>query len=141
MQRQTFRNSTNDKQTMVQPMPIPVQIVTKFGNKTPSQQTDKKYIQTKKINHQIADSAKSSQNTDFSLHNMVLQNLILVSEGKNMYMHDPNISCNFYFICRVFWHSELKSKICWNTNNPMFGYQQVSTFSYCLESGAESPLN
>lgn len=66
-----------------------------------------------------------------------LYNIILVQEGREILTSSMNDSQtgNIYLACRVFWATEeMKSKICWNSSNPVFEYQKVTPVSMTTQS-------
>lgn len=70
------------------------------------------------------DNATTSNNQPL----YILQNLLLISEGRDILAADrsPWKSCNLYCISRVFWSKEIgRTSICWNTNHPCFHFQEV----------------
>lgn len=86
----------------------------------------------KSSNNALTKSSKSSVDRN---DGQVLQNLLMISEGKDILAThiDPQQSCNLYCISRVFWSKEIgRTKICWNTNHPCFQFQEVRKLSSLL---------
>jgi len=68
---------------------------------------------------------------------LTLYNLLWIPEGKALFQHGYHSSQdvpmalvtrnNLYLVCRMFWCEEVsKSRVCWGTTNPPFGFKQVS---------------
>lgn len=68
---------------------------------------------------------------------LTLYNLLWIPEGKALFQHDYHsiqdvpmglvTKSNVYLVCRTFWCEEVsKSRVCWGTVNPPFGFKQVS---------------
>jgi len=66
-----------------------------------------------------------------------LYNLLWIPEGKALSQHGCHSSqdvpkgvvtkSNLYLLCRMFWCEVVsKSRVCWGTENPPFGFKQVS---------------
>ena len=53
----------------------------------------------------------------------------LGNHGKKDISQGLVIKNNLYLVCRMFWCDEVsKSRVCWGSTNPLFGFKQVSKF-------------
>ncbi|XP_057312675.1 C2 domain-containing protein 3-like isoform X2 [Hydractinia symbiolongicarpus] len=80
---------------------------------------------------------KGEANMESDGSSKTLYNIILVEEGRDILTSSMNDSQtgNIYLACRVFWATEeMKSKICWNSSNPVFEYQKVTPVSMATQS-------
>ena len=88
------------------------------------------------LDEQLSEEAKQ---IDLAIEGdtLTLYNLLWIPEGKALFHHDHHSSqdvpmglvtkCNLYLVCRMFWCEEVsKSRVCWGTANPPFGFKQVS---------------
>ena len=68
---------------------------------------------------------------------LTLYNLLWIPEGKALFQYGYHSNqdvplglvtkSNLYLVCRMFWCEEVsKSRVCWGTANPPFGFKQVS---------------
>lgn len=88
------------------------------------------------LDKQLLQKAKQ---TDLAIEQdlLTLYNLLWIPEGKALFQHGYHSSqdvpmglvtkSNLYLVCRMFWCVEVsKSRVCWGTVNPPFGFKQVS---------------
>ena len=82
---------------------------------------------------------QKAEQTDLAIEqdSLTLYNLLWIPEGKALLQHGYHRSqdvsvglvtkSNLYLVCRMFWCEEVsKSRVCWGTVNPPFGFKQVS---------------
>lgn len=88
-------------------------------------------INTKSSNHDDPTTT-----TSVTLKDVYLDSLLLITEGRDVGIQDSSFSSfssatHLYCVSRVFWSKEKgQTKICWNSNNPFFQYQQVYIMLY-----------
>ena len=81
--------------------------------------------------------------TDHDRDPLTLYTLLWIPEGKGLMQHgyhsNQDVSRglvtknNAYLVCRMFWCDEVsKSRVCWGTTNPPFGFKQVSMVHFIL---------
>lgn len=69
-----------------------------------------------------------STTTSATVEDVCMDSLLLITEGRDIGIQDssPSAAIHLYCVSRVFWSKEKgQTKICWNSNNPFFQYQQV----------------
>ena len=82
---------------------------------------------------------QKAEQTDLAIEqdSLTLYNLLWIPEGKALFQHGYHRSqdvpvglvtkSNLYLVCRMSWCEEVsKSRVCWGTVNPPFGFKQVS---------------
>jgi len=94
---------------------------------------------TETANQLDKQSSQEAKQIDLAIEQdpSTLYNLLWIPEGKALFQHDYHSSqdvpmglvtkSNLYLVCRMFWCEEVsKSRVCWGTANPPFGFKQVS---------------
>lgn len=79
--------------------------------------------------------------TDKERDPLTLYTLLWIPDGSSL--HEPGDWCskgvsqgfvtksNLYLVCRMFWCDEVsKSRVCWGTTNPPFGFKLVSHYKF-----------
>lgn len=75
-----------------------------------------------------------------------MSSLLSINEGRGIYLSDSDsvsqATCHLYCVARVFWHKEnSKTQICWNTNNPLFQFQEITHIELTDERIAKMKKN
>lgn len=125
----TTPTKTTDHIQVAKPQPVgQVYNVTPHRRTETANQLDKQLPQeAKKIDLAIEHDRDS----------LTLYNLLWIPEGKALFQYGYNSNqdaplglvtkSNLYLVCRMFWCEEVsKSRVCWGTANPPFGFKQVS---------------
>ena len=117
MHKQPIKTTTSTNQ----PQPILGTVIT---TKAPKRITIQQPVESLKINEkglekQPGDKYIQPQET------FLLVSLLVITEGRGITSKEQTLP-HLYCVSRAFWNKEKgQTKICWNTSDPFFQYQQV----------------